>query len=73
MQPQSIAERSRALRGNLGLSQRDLARRAGVTQPTVARWEDGQLDADYRRVLARIQTLAAALGVNAIDLLEGWQ
>jgi predicted transcriptional regulator len=62
---QSIAEHARARRRTLRLSQRDLAERAGVSQPVVARWEHGQLDV----YVARIRTAADALGVTVCNLI----
>ena len=51
-----------ALRDSLGLSQRELARRIGVSPRTVARWEEGlhPIGLVYEKLL-RIQASAAQL------------
>ena len=50
----SVAARLRFLRGRLGLSQEQLARRLGVSFATVNRWETGrtQMSARARQALA---------------------
>ena len=49
----------RAIRAELGLSQRDFARRIGVSPRTIARWEDGvhPIGLVYERLI-RIQAAA---------------
>lgn len=39
-----------ALRVNAGLSQREAASRAGVTQQTLVNWEKGRVDPPFRMV-----------------------
>jgi predicted ATPase/DNA-binding NarL/FixJ family response regulator/DNA-binding XRE family transcriptional regulator len=53
---ESVAARLRTLRGSLGLSQEQLARRLGVSFATVNRWESGRLSA---RAVAALATLEA--------------
>jgi transcriptional regulator with XRE-family HTH domain len=50
------------LRTSLGLSQRDLARRVGVSPRTVARWEEGlhPIGLVYEKVI-RIQATAVKM------------
>lgn len=50
----------------LGLSQTDLARIAGTTQPTVSRWENGELEPS-RVELARIRQAVAEKGLAWSD------
>ncbi len=49
----------RAIRAELGFSQRDFARRIGVSPRTIARWEDGlhPIGLVYERLI-RIQAAA---------------
>jgi predicted ATPase/DNA-binding NarL/FixJ family response regulator/DNA-binding XRE family transcriptional regulator len=57
----SVAARLRVLRGNLGLSQEQLARRLGVSFATVNRWEAGrtQLSPRASRAIAELEANAA--------------
>jgi hypothetical protein len=48
----------REARRRAGLSQQDLARRAGVHQPAIARWESGRTEPS----LATLQRLVTASG-----------
>lgn len=66
-EPITIGERIRETRRKRGLSQVDLARAIGVTQPAVANWESGVHD-PRRVVLARI---ADTLDVSATWLANG--
>ena len=62
-----LGEQVRALRDAQGISQAELARRMGTTQPAIARLEAG-------RVAPSIETLdraAAALGVELVVTFEG--
>jgi transcriptional regulator with XRE-family HTH domain len=58
----SVAARLRGLRGTLGLSQEQLARRLGVSFATVNRWESGrtQLSARAAAALAALEAGLAA-------------
>jgi len=60
----SVAARLRLLRGSLGLSQEQLARRLGVSFATVNRWESGrtQLSARAEAALAGLEAELAAPG-----------
>ncbi len=62
----SVAARLRALRGNLGLSQEQLARRLGVSFATVNRWESGRTRLSDRALaaLAQLEASAAARGTD---------
>ena len=61
---ESVAARLRVLRGSLGLSQEQLARRLGVSFATVNRWESGrtQLSPRAKAALAQLETEHAAEG-----------
>ncbi len=61
---ESVAARFRVLRGSLGLSQEQLARRLGVSFATVNRWESGrtQLSPRAKAALAQLETEHAADG-----------
>jgi predicted ATPase/DNA-binding NarL/FixJ family response regulator/transcriptional regulator with XRE-family HTH domain len=63
----SVAARLKALRGTLGLSQEQLARRLGVSFATVNRWESGRTQASPRalQVVAQLEAEVAAAGPNA--------
>ena len=61
-----FAETLRNMRTKRGLSQRELAKRMYVTQPTVARWENGSRLPDA----AMISQLAECLGVDVHALLS---
>lgn len=63
----SIGERIRSARKALNLSQADLARKIGVSQPAIATWESGVHD-PRRVVLAR---LAGALSISLEWLAAG--
>ena len=67
MQNKPIGEQLKAWRAVRGLSQRDLAERAGVVYPLVARLELGQTDPR----LSTLHRLAEALGIDVVDLLRG--
>ena len=51
------SERIKALRQRLGLSQRAMAERLGVAQPTVANWETGKKEPQGQGVLSRLYQL----------------
>ena len=61
-----FAKTLRNLRAEKGLSQRELAKKMYVTQPTVARWENGSRLPDA----AMISRLAECLGVDMNTLLS---
>jgi len=65
----SLHSRIKATRINRGLSQAVLADKTGVSQPTVANWENGS-HIPRRAVLDRIGTV---LGVTPVWLLSGAQ
>lgn len=59
--PADIARELARTRRALGVSQRELARRVGVRQPQIARWEA----VDYRTAaLERVDAVARALGLG---------
>jgi transcriptional regulator with XRE-family HTH domain len=66
-QPQTLGQRIRQRRRELGLSTAELARRAGVTRDTLADWERDQTAPRSNRLL----TLAGVLEASIIWLLEG--
>ena len=57
-----LAERLKAIRLKLGLSQSELAKRAGIHPVTICEWEKGATDGIK---LQSVQKLAAALGALA--------
>lgn len=57
---ESLAPLVRRLRHSAGLSQRDLARRAGTSQPAVARYERGVATPSWETM----ERLAAACGLR---------
>lgn len=60
-----LAERVREERVRAGLSQRELARSAGIAQPSLCNIESGK----HGATLATIARIASALGVGTADLL----
>ncbi len=61
----SVAARLKVLRGTLGLSQEQLARRLGVSFATVNRWESGRTQGSPRalQVVAELEAEIAASGL----------
>ena len=62
-----LRERIRDLREGLGWSQRELARRSGLSASTVRRIEDGTLDP----LIATLDRVAKALGVEGSYRISG--
>ena len=58
--PGALSDLVRKLRRSAGLSQRELAKRAGTSQPAVARYERGAAAPSW----ATVERLAAACGRN---------
>lgn len=58
--PPAVNISIRRVRESAGISQRELARRLGVQQPLVARWEAGRSSVR----VDTLQRIADALGVN---------
>ncbi len=63
----SVAARLRVLRGNLGLSQEQLARRLGVSFATVNRWESGRTQPSARASQAVAELEAECAARSAAD------
>jgi transcriptional regulator with XRE-family HTH domain len=61
-----FAGRLRELRGAAGLTQAQLAERAGVKRDAVARWEAGTREPSWSNVVALVE----ALGVDANAFLQ---
>ncbi len=61
----SVAARLRTLRGSLGLSQEQLARRLGVSFATVNRWESGRTGMSHRALTALAELEAHAAQQHA--------
>ena len=61
-----FAKRLKELRETAGLTQMELARRAGLSQKAVSAWELGQREPLWSHVVA----LAAAMGVEVAAFLE---
>lgn len=59
-------EKLKEIRENLGLSQAELADKAGISQPYVGAIEAGRKSPTLRT----LQKLAAALGISVTDLLK---
>ena len=57
----------RQVRESAGMTQAELARRLGVSQPNVARWESGRVDLRIHT----LQRIAEALGVNLEVIFSG--
>ena len=57
-------------RRRAGLTQRQLALRAGVSQPTVARIEAGQTSAAFERIVELVRTSGFDLDVHVVPLDE---
>lgn len=62
----TFAVRLREIRISLGLTQSELARRMGVSQPRIAEMEKGE----YSPTLSTLQKIANALKINPHELLE---
>jgi transcriptional regulator with XRE-family HTH domain len=60
----------REARRRAGLTQRQLALRAGVSQPTVARIESGQTSAAFERIVELVRTSGFDLDVHVVPLDE---
>ena len=60
----------REARRRAGLTQRQLAQRAGVTQPTVARIERGEVEASIERVVSLVRAAGFDLDVRVVPLDE---
>lgn len=61
----TLGERIKARRTELGLTQAQLAEKAGVRQPTLSNWESGAGSPQ----LAKLTSVAAALGVTLAELV----
>lgn len=62
-----VGQQVKRLREQRNLSQVDLAKRAGVTQPCISMLEHG---VSAHPTVPLLERLATALGVNAGDLLK---
>lgn len=62
----SIGERVRTRREQLGLKQRDLAKKAGIGESTLSRIETGKREPQMRSLVA----LAKALGVKLTKFID---
>lgn len=67
MDKRQLGDRLRGLREAVGRSQEELARDAGVAQPSISKWETGQRLPDRKSITG----YARALGVDPLDLM-GW-
>jgi len=66
MSPEKFAVRLRTLRESRGITQAELAKKAGVSRAYLSRLEMGLHDPP----LSRLRKLAAALRVKVADLLK---
>ena len=64
--PDNFGERLKKLRKKAGLTQEELAEKAGVSNITISQWENGI----YAPTMTRIKALAQALNVPESDLLN---
>lgn len=64
--PDNFGERLKKLRKKAGLTQEELAEKAGVSNITISQWENGV----YAPTMTRIKALAQALNVSEADLLN---
>ena len=60
----------REARRRAGLTQRQLALRAGVSQPTVARIESGEASPSFERILELVRAAGLDLDVHVVPLDE---
>lgn len=60
----------REARRRAGLTQRQLAQRAGVTQPTVARIEAGEVAASLERIVELVRAAGFDLDIRVVPLDE---
>ena len=60
-------ERLREYMTSSGLTQAELARRLGVSQPTVSDWLSGNIKPTVRRLL----TISKKTGISVDELLKG--
>jgi transcriptional regulator with XRE-family HTH domain len=67
---ESVAARLRFLRGSLGLSQEQLARRLGVSFATVNRWESGRTQLSPRAMTA-LAELEAEVTAGSVGTTSG--
>lgn len=64
---QALGARIRMLRDTLGIEQKTLAQRTGLSRPTIANMEVGR----QRIYMHHVQTIADALGSHPKGLLKG--
>jgi transcriptional regulator with XRE-family HTH domain len=60
MNPEWFADRLRELREQAGMTQEQLAQRAGVKREAIARWERGAREPGWSNVLALCQALGCS-------------
>jgi transcriptional regulator with XRE-family HTH domain len=58
--PMTLGDKLRELRERKGMSQKELAEAVGFKQPSIARWETGEVAPSF----GDLQKLCAALGVK---------
>ena len=61
-----LATYIRSRRKNIGLTQKELAAKVGVSTNTVARWERGETEPSWSDFLK----LCVVLGMNPLDFME---
>lgn len=66
----TFQERFKAAREASGLTQRELARRTGITSATISMWENDRINPAGIRAAA-LETAAGAMGVSARYLITG--
>lgn len=64
--PSALFLRLKQLREDHKLTQRDLARMSGISQPTIAAWESGRVD---RLSIEAVQNLAPVYGMTPEGLM----
>lgn len=65
--PPAVNISIRQIRESAGITQAELARRLGITQPAVARWESGR----RQPRVESLQRIADALGLNLSVIFSG--
>ena len=61
-----LATYIRSRRKNIGLTQKELAEKVGVSMNTVARWERGETEPSFSDFLR----VCVVLGINPLDFME---
>lgn len=66
MAKQKLSSYMKSRRENIGMTQKELAKKIGVTDVTISRWESGQREPTWTYFLK----LCVELGMKAEDFME---